>query len=231
MKVLLSITLALLMTVSVAAQTSCKPYIPANKGSKWEVTNYNPKGKIQGKTAYELVEKLEADSATTFTIKSTSTDKKGENPFTQQYKAYCKKGNFEFDMAVMMDPAAVSSYSTMDMDMDATEYTLPSMDAKPGTKLADGKLTVKIGSGGMTMFTMTINVTDRKVEAQEERKTPAGTFKCLKFSQRVNTKMMVKIEASSKEWYAEGVGMVRSESYNKGGKLTGYSELTKLEKK
>ena len=42
--------------------------------------------------------------------------------------------------------------------------------------------------------------------------------------------MIMNIEGSSKEWYAEGVGVVRSESYNKNGKLTGYSELTKFEK-
>jgi hypothetical protein len=41
---------------------------------------------------------------------------------------------------------------------------------------------------------------------------------------------MVKTEASSKEWYAEGVGLVKSEIYNKKGKLMGYSELTSFEK-
>ena len=39
---------------------------------------------------------------------------------------------------------------------------------------------------------------------------------------------IVKIEGSSTEWYSEGIGMVRSESFNAKGKLTGYSVLTKL---
>jgi hypothetical protein len=43
--------------------------------------------------------------------------------------------------------------------------------------------------------------------------------------------MMVRMKNNSKEWYAENVGMVRSETYNKRGKLMGYSELTKMESK
>ena len=57
---------------------------------------------------------------------------------------------------------------------------------------------------------------------------PAGTFDCIQLSQKVALKMGINIEAYSKEWYAEDIGMVRSESYTKNGKLTGYSLLTKL---
>ena len=48
---------------------------------------------------------------------------------------------------------------------------------------------------------------------------------------KISTKMMIRIKNKSKEWYAEDVGMVRSETYNKRGKLMGYSELTKIESK
>jgi len=47
-------------------------------------------------------------------------------------------------------------------------------------------------------------------------------------TQKVSTKMMI-VEGTSTEWYSENVGMVRSESYSKKGKLLGYSELTKLD--
>jgi hypothetical protein len=32
----------------------------------------------------------------------------------------------------------------------------------------------------------------------------------------------------AKDWIAEGVGMVKSETFNKNGKLLGYSELTQI---
>ncbi|MCK5105190.1 MAG: hypothetical protein KAR17_20345, partial [Cyclobacteriaceae bacterium] len=143
---------------------------------------------------------------------------------------YCKNGKFEFDMAFKMNGEALQAYEDMDINVDATEFQIPSMDTAPGTLLKDGSLVVDVASNSVHMFKMTVLITDRKVEAREEIKTPAGDFDCLKLSQKISTKMIIGIEASSIEWYSEGVGMVRSESYNKKGKLNGYSELTKFEK-
>jgi hypothetical protein len=41
---------------------------------------------------------------------------------------------------------------------------------------------------------------------------------------------MVDINTKGVEYIAEDVGAVRSETYNKNGKLTGYSELIRFEK-
>ena len=128
-----------------------------------------------------------------------------------------------------MNGEAMEAYQEMDVDVDASDFEIPSMDVSAGTALKDGSLIVSIGEGSTTLFKMTVLITDRKVEANEERTTPAGTFQCLVLTQKISTKMMIKVEGASKEWYAEEIGMVRSESYNKKGKLQGYSELTKLE--
>jgi hypothetical protein len=41
---------------------------------------------------------------------------------------------------------------------------------------------------------------------------------------------MIDFNSKGIEWIARDVGAVRSETYNKNGKLTGYTELIKLEK-
>jgi hypothetical protein len=41
--------------------------------------------------------------------------------------------------------------------------------------------------------------------------------------------MGIKRLGSSKQWFAEGIGMVKSEEYNKKGKFIGKSVLTKFE--
>ncbi len=41
--------------------------------------------------------------------------------------------------------------------------------------------------------------------------------------------MVVKTEGSVTEWYCKEVGMIRSESYDKRGKMIGYNELTAIE--
>lgn len=223
--------LILLISATGYAQTDCKPYVPTAVGTKWEITNYNPKGKETGKVAYELLEKTETDSVSTFKIRTVTYDDKDKETYTNTYSAKCVGGKFEFDMACMINGEQMAAYQNMDVQVDATKLEIPTLDESAGTTLEDGKVVVGVGSGGVSVFKMTVEVTDRKVEAREEKTTPAGTFDCLKLSQKVSTRMLMKIEASSKEWYAEEVGLIRSESYNKKGKMTGYSELTKLEKK
>jgi hypothetical protein len=222
---------SLLVASTISAQSDCHPYIPVSEGSTWEITNYSAKGKETGKIAYELLEKSSSGSDVTYKIKAITYDNKGEETFTTEFEAWCKGGQFQFDMAFKMDGSAMAAYENMDVDMDASEFELPSMNASAGTTLKDGTLSVQVGMNGATMFRMNVLVTDRLVESRESTDTPAGSFDCLVLSQRVSTKMIVKVEASSKEWYAKDVGMVRSESYNKKGKLTGYSELTKLNRK
>lgn len=210
------------------AQIDCKAYIPTKKGAKWEITNYTAKGKTTGKIHYELVDMVINGNDVIFKVKTITHDKKGEEIYTNTFEAKCVDGIFDLNMAVKIDGSQLQAYNEMDVEVDATKFEIPDMDAAAGTTLEDGSLTVKVATGPMNM-NMTVLITDRLVEARESIITPAGTFDCIVLSQNVSTKMIIRVKASSREWYAENVGLVRSESYNKKGKLMGYSVLTKLE--
>jgi hypothetical protein len=211
------------------AQTDCKPYVPTEKGTTWELTNYTGKGKVTGKTSYEVVDKTVDGNTITFTIKSKSFDKKDKLIFDGEFEAKCVDGVFDIDMDFKMDGNQLKQYKDMDIEIDASKLEIPSLDADTGTQLADGSLTINTGSDSPISFTMNIDITDRKVESRETLTTPAGDYDCLVITQNISTKMIVRVKASSKEWYAENIGLVRSESYNRKGKLIGYSVLTKFE--
>jgi hypothetical protein len=213
------------------SQSDCKPYVPPTKGSTWEITNYSKKDKVTGKIKYELLDLVESGNDITFKLQATSYDDKDEVVYVNEYEAYCTGGKFEFDMDLMMNGASMAAYQEMDVEVDASKFVIPTYAEPAGTKLADGELTIKIGSGGTTMFTMKVLVTDRLIEGTERRETSAGDFDCIVLTQKVTTRVLFKIEASSKEWYSEKVGLVRSESYDKKGKLTGYSVLTSITSK
>ncbi len=212
------------------SQNDCNPYVPITKGATWEITNYTAKGKATGKIAYELIDKVENGNDITFKIKTVTYDKKGIEVYSNIFEAKCIDGEFDFDMAFKMDGNALRAYENMDVQVDASKFEIPSFDVSSGTKLDDGTLDIKVGTSSVSMFKMTVLVTDRIVEAIEEISTPAGRFNCIVLSQKVSTKMMIKVQGASKEWYAENIGLVRSESYNKKGKLMGYSVLSKLKK-
>ncbi len=209
---------------------SCNPYVPTSKGSKWEITNYSAKGKETGKISSELVDVVSSENETTFTIKSTYYDKKREELFSNTYDAKCVNGKFELNMAMRMDGSTMKAYENMEVQIDGSDFDMPSIDEKPGTTLKDGKLTVNLNSDAGMALNMNVMLTDRKVEKKEEITTPAGSFPCIAVSQKITTRMVVNVQVTSREWYASEVGMVRSESYSKNGKLTGYSELTLLSK-
>ena len=75
-------------------------------------------------------------------------------------------------------------------------------------------------------MTIDIRVKDRKVMAEESISSDAGTFDAFKVSSITEIKMMGTREMKNVEWIAKNVGMVRSETYDKNGKLKYYSVLT-----
>ena len=218
-----------LFTTMLIAQTDCEPYLPTEEGTSWELTHYSAKGKVSGVMQYELLEKTVDGDDMTFKVKATTFDKNEEEVYTSDFEAFCKAGEFSYDMTFMMDGAAMGAYSEMDVEVDGGEFSLPDLDAPAGTTLPDGHLDIRVGAGGGININMAIDITGRKIEGREEITTPAGTFNCVVLSQTTSTKTIMRVETSSKDWYAPGVGVVRSESYNRKGKLTGYSELTALD--
>ena len=61
--------------------------------------------------------------------------------------------------------------------------------------------------------------------------TRAGKFNCVKISYLKRTKIVLKTTTVRvNEWYAEGIGLVKSESFNMDGEQEGKTLLVKVEK-
>ena len=104
------------------------------------------------------------------------------------------------------------------------------MNAQPGASLPDASVSMALKMGFVNMK-MAADVTNRKVEAIEDVTVPAGTFKCLKLTSDVNATVMgMNVKSNSTEWYAKGIGLVKSESYDKSGKVQSTMHLTELKK-
>ena len=72
-------------------------------------------------------------------------------------------------------------------------------------------------------------IKDRKVVGKETVTTAAGTFECFKVEQTTEMDMgFVKREMKGVSFIAEGIGVVRSESFDKNGDLESYSEITQV---
>ncbi|MCD4698652.1 MAG: DUF3108 domain-containing protein [Bacteroidales bacterium] len=220
------ITLFILFGFTALTQ-DCQMFYPVTEGTELEIKDFDKKGKLNGSSVQKIISREENGNNISITVAHESYDDKGEKLMDGEFVVRCEDGTFYMDMRNMIDNDALGAYENMEIEIDANDMSFPS-GFDVGTTLPNADISIRVSSGGMTMFTMTVLITNRKIEAKENITTEAGTFECYKMSYDIETKMLIKVQAKAVQWIAEEIGMVRSESYNKKGKLQGYSELSSL---
>ena len=226
MKKLLSILL--LSALSVTAFAQCNQYYVLKKGTAWEFSNFNSKGKLESKTMQKVTEYKETSGGFEATIEIVTEDDKGEQVMGGSTKLICENGVMLFDLKDVMSAETMEAYKNFDMSVDGINLEIPD-NLKVDQELKDAEMNIHIEASPMQV-NLKFTITDRKVLAEENLKVPAGSFDCFKITQKVSMKMMMMVESISTEWYAREVGMIKSESYNKKGKLMSYSLLTAYSK-
>ena len=215
--------------ITYSQAQECNTYFPTEEGTSFELSSYNKKGKLQSVAIYEVESKDKTDEGLLIEMDMTLVDDKGKELQNSGYEARCKDDVYYIDVTAMMNPELTEGFRNMDITIDGKEMALPG-NLSVGQSLPDANTEIKVESAGLSLMSFNFNVTDRKVEAKEELTTPAGTFPCYKLSYTLDVKMGLKKTMKIKEWYAKEVGLVRSETYNKKDKLTGYTELTSFER-
>ncbi|MBI1226264.1 MAG: hypothetical protein GC192_13605 [Bacteroidetes bacterium] len=226
----LSSLLLLVASFGLRAQNVCESGYPAfRQGISFELTNYDKKGKVSS-IQHQKINSVEADGdGFKANVSLEVTNEKGKNLSEGNYGIECKDGGLYMDMSGMFDPRSMAGFKDMEMEMAGSALEFPAK-LIPGQTLPDGNITMKASSGGMTLMTMTLEVTNRKVEAAEVVTTPAGTFECVKISQETEMKAIIKRKFKTVSWFAIGVGMVKSENLDEKGNVESSTVLTKFEK-
>lgn len=228
MKNLLFVLLLVLFSLSIFAQ-GCDGLEKIKEGSKWELTNFDKKDKVEGSTFYHVKEVSAQGDGVTWVIDMKMKDDKGEVFSETSSEIVCEGGVFKMSMEQFMNNEQMQAYKDMDVEMDATDIEYPT-SSKVGESLPEASIHIKVATNGMTVMNMTTTIKDRKIEKEETIETPAGSFDCLVVTQ--NTTIANKIiskEFPSKDWFVPGFGVVKTESYKSNGKLIGYSLLTSFD--
>lgn len=221
----LLLTALFLLAGTRANSQVCGDYFPMKEGTVLTYMNYDKKGKATGGSEMSLKEKSPTAGGTSIVFSTSFSDDKGETLYNSEVEMECIDGVLYIDAGKLLDPATLSAYETMEVAVSGENLEMP-LGAAPGTALNDGSVEAVISSGGLKILTISVNVTNRKIEGRETVETPAGSFKCVKYSYDALTQMgFVKVNVSGIEWYSHEYGTVRSESYDKKGKLSGYTLL------
>lgn len=221
------VTLGLIWSVGLFAQGDCSKYYTFNEGVTTEYESYNKKGKVTARMKYTVTEVSKSGGTTTATINTDLYDQKDELLMSNTFDMACDGSSVSIDFKSLMNNPGMEQFQNAEATVTGTNLEIPN-SLSPGQTLDDASVNVAVDMGGMNMNIST-EITERKVEATETITTPAGTFDCVVISQSSQAKMMVgKVKTIEKTWLAEGVGMVKSESYNAKGKLQGSMVLTAI---
>ncbi len=227
MKTLKTTLLILLITATTLAQ-DCSTFYPFTPGAVTTVTSYDKKDKVIGTQETTIKEVATIDGYTTANATAILKDKKGDTITETDFGVTCKNDGVEIDIASIMSPDLFEQFRGMETDISGTNVILPN-NLTVGDNLPDANMLMKIDMSGITM-NMTVTMTHRKVTAQENLTTPAGTFDCYVIEYTSKVKMGMARTGKAKQWIAKGVGLVKQIDYNKKGKITGSSLLTAFSK-
>ncbi len=223
-KLLFVITLTLLLSGTISAQDCA--YYSMSKGMVLGYQNLDAKGKVTGTQRTTCLDVSTVGAATLYKIKGEYTDTK-ENSTAREYEMRCEGGNFYMDMQSLVDPKSMEGFKDMEVSVDANAMMYPSV-LIAGQTLPDANITISAATGGVNLMNMVINISNRKVIGSESVTVPAGTFECYKITYDVETKLMFKVASSVTEYVNMGVGSVKSDTYDKKGKLAASIVLSEI---
>lgn len=230
MRMLLLTSLGFLISSVLPAQDQCNAFFPFKKGTTLEYTNYDKKDRPEATMTHYVVSLEETGEGVVAEVETKMQDKKGKNQFDGSYTVRCEENTLYMDMSNFLPQEMMESMGDMEAEVESDGVIIPE-NLEVGQSLPDASTTISLTSGGLgNLMNMTVTVMNRKVESRETVETPAGTFDCYKITYDTETKTIMKKTFSSAEWYAEGVGVVKSENYKKNGKVDSYMLLTKLDK-
>jgi len=220
-KIILSL-IVILFSTGIYSQ-NCEAYIPTKKGEKVTYKVLNRRGKVESYYSEKVLTVKDEEGKTKYEIQRKNFDKKKKLTTSDTLTYYCENNMFYIDMTSMLSSEQLSSYDEAMVEFEFDNIGYPA-GMKVGTTLKDGYIEANILVG--IPITFRTDVTSRNVVSSEKITTEAGTFQTLKIEEDVKARIgFVKINMKVKTWVKQGIGNIKSESYDKKGKLITATEL------
>jgi len=226
MKKLILFTALIFVGMALKAQ---EIFFPTKEGTVLVYKMFDKKDNVTNTTKYTIMHINRNGSDMDITYQVESIDPKEKLIFKEEITIHQKGDMLYCDMSNFVNKAAFQQNGEIPTEIQVTgnNMEIPS-NPKPGDILPDANVEMAMKMGFINMK-IAAQVTNRKVDAIEDITVKAGTFKGYKFSSDVSASAMgIKMKSNNLDWYAKGVGIVKTESYDKNGKLQSHRELIEL---
>jgi hypothetical protein len=230
----LSFITAILFALSakpLSAQV-CNNMAILKNGASYTITSFDSKGNVTSVSKNKILSTEENGQAMEATISNETFNHKGKSMSSGDITVRCMEEAMQIDMRSMIDPYNMKGFENMQIQVEENFLAIP-VKLTPGEKLKDGVLKMNISNEGQHIATIDLKVFNREVLGQEKVKTNAGSFDTWKIKydmEMVTTTILpLKIISSGIDWFGPSAGVIKNETYNRQGKLSGYSVLTEME--
>lgn len=234
MKKMLLVIVALLACHTMQAQYFC-----TTQGAELHYVNYDEAGQSLSNetvTVYNVVKNASGESAQ-YLAKIVTNKTKNNTSYTLY------NWNYDGNVTTCQEDLMYGPYIKSDSDPAKYDSKARQAMAEELKLKGDNSFTIKKhASAGesipdrtysliFNMLKNEINISGAAYMGEEKVSTTAGKFDCIKISYLKRTKIVLKTETVRvTEWYAEGIGLVKSESYNTKGEPDGKTILVKIVK-
>ncbi len=226
MKKLLFLVTITFAVVTLKAQDI---FFPTKEGTVLVYKTFDKKDKETSTVRYTVKNISNNGGNLDITYLCESLDNKENLVFKEEITIHKKGDVLYLDMSNFINKAAFQQNGEIpaEIQVSGNNMEIPS-NPKPGDILPDANVEMAMKMGFVNMK-VAADVTNRKVEGIEDITVPAGNFNCYKFSSDVNSVALgMKVKSKTVDWYSKGIGTVKTESYDKNGKLQSHTELVEL---
>lgn len=209
-------------------KNGCEILFPVKQGTRREMTIYEANGKVSGTIRQQVQSVTNTAKGMKITTAQEMYDKKGKQIFSSVANMWCDGDRFYVDAQSLLNEQTLKMFKDIKYKVTGVDIAYPSR-MSAGQSLPDAEVTITAEAADFPLPPITLRTIGRKVQGIESITTPAGTFECYKISYSIVMESMITVQMSAVEWMSKDVGCVKSESYDKKGKLVGSTLLTKLE--
>lgn len=206
---------------------NCDGYYAMKKGTKAEFSGYDANNNLTSKTISEVIDSKVVGGKTIATVKSISTNLKKNKVTETSLDVECDGNEVTLNTIKALQENLKKSNQLSQSTANGNNPTFPNV-LSIGQTLPEANINISV-KGEINLET-NVRIFDRKVIAMESVTVPAGTFNCAVITYTEDTRILFDKVKTYKAWYAKGIGLVKSEEYDKKGKLETRSELTSISK-
>lgn len=217
--------------LSVAAQ-DCNLFIPLEQNKGLQYQNFNRRDRLESTQDIMIREVIHHDNKTEAVVSSKFYDSRDRFLHEGEYSVFCSGDKLVMDMSALFDQEMMQTLEHVSVNMVGDGLTIPNT-ISVGDELPDAQLDMELTANNVKISDIKILTQNRKVEEMESITTPAGTFECYKVTYKniIRTHTLgMTVSNNSKviEYFAPGVGSVRTEFYDDRDRLQSYTVLSKI---